>query len=203
VQAALYHATPRLVELANEAINKAADPASMLKHVTSHMGVHVSGRAGIFRIEQLQVLVPHLNLLDEHDIATLWEVCNKNGWATFRRQYLDHRLGKDGQRMTRFSEEPNVAELDDALNGSRVVFTDLWIDDHLRRGFSLDQLIDTTLHWLERNRTVAGMKIVAPIFTRSARRLDLERLQKTIGDVPDCEDLLNDTVYAVTERSLH
>ena len=57
-----------------------------------HFNLKRQGRPSLFRPEQIEAVVPYLDLLDGLSIHDLWNVCNKHGWFTLRRAYLDSRF---------------------------------------------------------------------------------------------------------------
>ena len=203
VQAALYFATPQLVRLANEAITQATDPANTLKYVTSHMGWKTYGRKGITRFEQVKLLCDYANLLSENDIYALWEICNERGWTEFRKTHLDEKLAQTEHFGKRFSNTIDFSDLDRANEGNVIGATSFWIERHIRNGIILQELMDGLFDWLEKHQTIRALEIIAEIFYASARRCDLERLQRCTENWPETAELMEDLAFSIKYRTLH
>lgn len=92
VQAALYVATPRLVEMAQTAVNTCTEPRQMMEHLGFRYGIRTTGRIGVTREDQVYALEPFLEHLSAWDVLMLWETCNDHGWYALRRDLLDDRL---------------------------------------------------------------------------------------------------------------
>ncbi|MFA6063721.1 MAG: ATP-binding protein [Gallionella sp.] len=203
VQAALYFATPQLVKLAKEAITQATDPANTLKYVTSHMGWKTYGRKGITRFEQVKLLCDYANLLSENDIYALWEICNERGWTEFRKTHLDENLAQTEHFGKRFSNTIDFSDLDRANEGNVIGATSFWIERHTGNGVTLPELMDGLFDWLEKHRTVKALEVIADIFYASARRCDLERLQRYNENWPEAAELMTDLVFSIKHRTLN
>ena len=68
VQAALYVATPLLLEVAIACVNECPEPAMLFKHITQHYGIRIKDRAGLTRDVQVQALAPYIHLLSPIDL---------------------------------------------------------------------------------------------------------------------------------------
>lgn len=202
VQAALYFATPQLVTLAKETIAQATDPANILQHVISHMGWKTYGRKGITRFEQVKLLCDYAELLSEHDIYALWEICNERGWTEFRRTHLDNKLAQTEHFGKRFSNTIDFSSLDRASEGNIIGATSFWIEDHIRNGIMLPALMGGLFDWLEKHRTIKALIVIADIFYASARRCDLERLQRYTENWPEAAELMADLEFSIKHRTL-
>lgn len=203
VQVALYCATPQLVNLAKDAIAQAVKPAEFLNHVTMHMGCKTQGRTGINRLEQVRLLCDYADLLLEHDIYTLWEICNKRGWIEFRRTYLDDKLAQTEHFGRHISNTIDFSDLDKAIEGKVPGATSFWIENHIRDGKTLLELMDGLFGWLEMHRTVRGLEVIADIFHASARRCDLERLQRYTESWPETAELMVNLAFSIKHRALN
>jgi hypothetical protein len=203
VQAALYCATPQLLNLAKDAIEQAIKPAELLNHVTMHMGCMTQGRTGITRFEQVRLLCDYADLLSEHDIYTLWEICNERGWIEFRRTYLDDKLAQTEHFGKRISNTIDFSDLDKAIEGKLLGATSFWVENHIRDGKTLLELMDGLFGWLDTHRTVRALKIIFDIFHSSARRCDLERLQRYTETWPETAELMADLAFSIKHRTLN
>lgn len=203
VQAALYFATPKLTNMANEVIKQSCEPAKFFEHITMHMGWMMQGRTGITRFEQVKLLCEYADYLSEHDIYSLWEICNKQGWADFRKTHLDVRLAQTEHFGKRFGKAIDFSGFDEELGGKRIGSTSFWVDHHIHDGHTLPELMDGLFDWLERNRTLSALHVLADIFYTSARRCDLERLVEYTGSWPETKELMADLAFAVQYRTLN
>lgn len=203
VQVALYLATPQLAQLAKEAIVQAAEPAEFLKHVTSHMGWKTQGRTGITRFEQVKLLCDYIDLLSEHDIYALWEICNERNWIDFRKMYLDEKLAQTEHFGKQMYTTIDFSILDKAIEENTITSTRFWIEDQMRRsGKTLPELIDRLFDWLNKHQTQKAFEIIAGIFQESAKRTDLERLQGFIKHWPHIQELMADLTFSIKKRTL-
>jgi hypothetical protein len=195
VQAALYHATPALLNLAADVVRNQQNPRELFKHLTNHMGNRVQGRRGIFRIEQLNALIPYLSLLESSQILFLTELCARRGWRSFAERYLSTLQSHDMLRGR------DVEALDKAYNETTRTMHQGWMYFGVERGFPLDELVEVGLDWLQRHLDLKGLTIICPSFASTARRKDVRRLIAMARHVPDSSDILSDTEFAVAVRS--
>lgn len=203
VQVALYLATPQLAQLAKEAITQAAEPAKLLSHVISHMGWKTQGRTGITRFEQVKLLCDYIDLLSEHDIYALWEICNERNWIDFRKMYLDEKLAQTEHFGKQMYTSIDFSILDKAIEENTTNSTRFWIEDQMRRsGKTLPELIDSLFDWLNKHQTQEAFEIIAGIFQESAKRTDLERLQGFIKHWPHVQEIMEDLAFSIKKRTL-
>lgn len=203
VQAALYCATPQLINLAKDAIAQAIKPAELLSHVTMHMGWKIQGRTGITRFEQVRLLCEYAGLLSEYDIYSLWKICNEQGWTEFRKTYLDDKLAQTEHFGKRISNTIDFSGLDKAIEGKVLGATSFWIENHIRDGKTLLELMDGLFGWLDTHRTVRALEVIVDIFHSSARRCDLERLQRYTETWPETAELMADLAFSIKYRTLN
>lgn len=201
VQAALYLATPMLIEKVEKVVAECPAPVKLFEYLASHYGVKTQGRKGITSEAQMMALVPYLGYIDPIiGMYDLWSECNAHGWFELRRQYLD-------SRMTNALWEPVRAyqTLTEMLTdqGQRY-FLDRWIDDYLSAGTSWVEIRDTLQGWLNGQRSVDALSLVASAIIHGGSRSDLQILQVFDGMHKDqAESLIRNANYAVRRRSLH
>jgi hypothetical protein len=92
IQAALYVATPTLLDRVRVAVDECPDPFGLFEYLSQTFGVRVTGHPGLRDQEQLRALTPYLEFLSETDIGELWEGCNEKKWFSIREELLDSRL---------------------------------------------------------------------------------------------------------------
>ncbi|MGZ4955356.1 MAG: ATP-binding protein [Methylobacter sp.] len=203
VQAALYFATPQLTPMVKKVIAESTEPAELLRHVTTHMGWKTQGRTGITRFEQVKLICDYADHLSEHDIYILWEICNERGWVDFRRSQLDARVANtEFFGKHRIFKTIDFSALNKTLEGTLRGTTSFWIENHIRNGNTLPELMDGLFDWLEKNRSVKALKILANIFYASARRCDLEKLQRYTETWPETAELMEDLAFSIKCRTL-
>ena len=202
VQAALYHCTSHLTELAKSAIAQAEEPKKLLEYITMHMGWKNSRRKGITRIEQVVLIASYANLLSENTLLSLWILCNEQGWIAVRKKYLDASLKKSEKCRTHLSNKIDLSELDRSLEGVWVAGLPFWIDEHVRRGKSLTELMDALFNWLQSHKSIRALEIVSNIYQVSAGRKDLERLQRFTEFWPEATEVMDNLAFSIRRRTL-
>lgn len=204
VQAALYFATPQLTPLVKKVLAESTDPAELLKHITMHMGWKTQGRTGITHFEQVKLICDYADYLSEHDIFILWQICNERGWIDFRKSRLDARVVNttflDENRI--FRSNIDFSTLDKAFAGKVMDAGSFWIESQIRNGYTLPELIDALFDWLDKNRSVKALEIAANIFNTSARRCDLEKLQRYTEAWTETTELMEDLAFSIKCRTL-
>lgn len=94
VQAALYFARPDTVALAEAALAQSEDSVSLLEFIDSHWGIRTTGRRGVTRLVQLQVLEPYYAMMRQSQfgdlrISAFFGAANRLGALEWRKQHLD------------------------------------------------------------------------------------------------------------------
>lgn len=204
VQVALFLATPELVHLANEAIATAADQKAMLEHFSFTTGLRTSGRVGLTRMIQLEVLRPHLRLLSEHDLLTLWQACNKGNWKQYRREFLDPLLIASGSNLTdRLRVQPpfDMSDLEKELKGENS-FAYFWMETQLRNGAERETLLQALLGWVKGKYSVAALDIVGDIYSKEVSRAEFRAFEKIASSLRGGEDVIKRVRFDVFNRTL-
>jgi hypothetical protein len=201
VQTALFLASPRLQAMAKAAIEASPEPAKMFQHITSHYGIRTNGRAGITQPGQIEALVPYLDYLDELPILTFWQVCNDLGWFEMRRKYFDDRLsprfaGSD------VSEERALQSLDEDAKRQHS-WIDRWIDDFLKAGSTIDEVMNLFARWLSSRRTMPAFSLASTAIIHAGRRQDLSILNVEVEPENLASELRANACFAVYRRTLH
>ena len=140
VQAALYVGSPGLLTDVREVVVQHDDPKSLFAHLDMSFGIRVEGRRWITRLSQMEALVPYLGHLADHDVASLWEACNENGWFDWRRKHLDSRARQAGVRFV--DPASALKELDKELARSQPFpWVHFWGETLLKTGVSRDGMM--------------------------------------------------------------
>ena len=205
VQIALFLATPELVNLANEAIASAADKKAVFKHFSFTIGLNTSGRAGLTREIQLNVLQPHLGLLSEYDLLALRETCNKRNWKQYRRKYLDPLLMASSSKLTdRLRVDPplDMSDLDNQLNG-KSSFAYSWMEMQQGNGAGRDELLAALFAWVREKGTVAALDIAGDIYSREASRGEFSAFGQLASLLPGSEHAMKRVRFDIFNRTLN
>lgn len=205
VQIALFLATPELVNLANEAIASAADKRAIFQHFSFTTGLMTSGRSGLTREIQLDVLQPHLDLLSEHDLSTLWEACNKRKWTRYRRKYLDPLLLASNSKLTdRLRVDPpfDMSDLDKELSGEHS-FAYYWMDRRLQDGAEREVVLAALLTWVRENCSVAALDVAGDIYSKEASRAEFLAFKQLASTLPGGEHVMQRVRFDICNRTLN
>jgi hypothetical protein len=202
VQAALYTATPRVIAFAEQALAECPDRPELLKHIARHFGIRMLGHPGVTRIEQLEALIPYLDDLDDMAIHDIWELCNERGWTTLRKEHLDARLSGKSRERSGLDDELIMGELDKELSYERNPFVDLWVENHLGNGLTVENILQATRKWLKLNKVVKALEVAASIVIHAGKRADAEILLEGSDGSQLASEIIADTRYAIQRRSL-
>ena len=201
VQTALYVATSRLLNLAKQAVEENPKPEQNFEHIGIHYGIRTKGRVGVTRRAQIEALIPYLDLLNEHAIFTFWDVCNDHGWFDLRRKYFDEKLSEKYNGHS--TDEKRIFARLDSIENHNFHWIDRDIEDFLKRGVPLDQIMKIIAKWLAGKRTFGALKVAATAVMYAGKRKDLDILDVVVEPKDQAEALLKDTRFAVQRRSLH
>ncbi len=128
------------------------------------------------RLSQMEALVPYSDHLADHDVASLWEACNENGWFDWRRKHLDSRARRAGVRFV--DPASALKELDKELARSKpFLWVDHWGEALLKTGVTLDDMMELVKDWLGRHGEEQALHMAAVLVTRFGRRHHLPVLQ--------------------------
>lgn len=204
VQVALCLATPKFVELANDAISKAAEPNELLKHFSFTAGWKVAGRDGFTRQAQLEAVRPHLHLFSEIDIYHLWVVCNERNWQRFRKRNLDPiLLAFQSPLSNRLMVEKtiNMSELDAELAGNPSWIFD-WIDRQQRNGIARERLLEALFQWVQEKSSTLALAVICRVFSSEASRAEFAQLEEVAAGISDHAAIMEGTKFDVFHRTL-
>ena len=203
VQAALYTATPRLTEIAAQAITECPDQKAMFRFLAMRFGIKTKNRTGITRIEQIKVLSSYFDYIDDHDILSLWETCNDHGWFELRRQHIDSRLEPGKWWRVCVNEAQAMAELDKMLAREGALWADRWAREFLKTGIPLDQMMEIIRDWLSCQTDIRALKMVANIVINVGQRCHLDILSgHTIDMVEQTDSVISNAYFSLKRRSL-
>ena len=203
VQAALHTATPRLKEVAAQAIVECPNVKSMFEHVTIHFGNGNVGRNGVTAIAQIEALLPYFDHLDDYDVMRLWEVCNNNGWFEFRRRYLDSRVKPDSVNVY-VDDNRAMAGLDDMFATGHLFWVERWTERFLKTGVSVDHMMEVVRTWLSSQTDIGALKMAANIVIHAGQRRHIGILSShNIEAVDRTVPIIANACFALKRRSLN
>lgn len=166
-------------------------------------GIRVKDHPGLHREVQVRALGPYLDILAAADIATLWNACNDLGWFALRRELLDPRLRSPflGQM---WAGDRALAALDGMISGDPPYWIDHWIDQFLKTGVPLSEILSTIANWSAARGSLRAFSMLAEAVVHRGNRDDLAVLshQQIAAEYPGNE-LLIDTAFAVQRRTIH
>lgn len=204
IAAALFFATPALLASVADAVKQSDAPKDLFQYLTMRAGRTrgMNGeRTDFYQVRQIEAILPYLNYLSDSDIHHLWDTCNKHGWYSLRRQHLDGRLSEEW-RNRELSEASAVAYLDDTLKQT-FPWIDHWIDRGIESGWSGDQILDLVARWSDEKKTTQALEVLASAVIHVGARTNVALMKRTVvTPAQEADAIRNDTLYAVTRRSL-
>ncbi len=201
VQAALYVATDRLLEMAASAIGSCPCPDRLLEHLSMHMGVRVTGHPGLQGADRVSVLAPYLDFLADGDLFALWQECNDRGWFEVRRKHLDGRLrGTYAERV--WCREFAMEKWGKLLAEERAHSIHFSIEEYSKADVSWNEILAALMAWLDDQRSVPVLDAVCSAIAHWGRRADLELLDgyRSLGGM--AEEIIQDVGFAVRRRAI-
>jgi hypothetical protein len=201
IHAALYTATVSLTPLIAQTMAECPDPAKAMAHVDQHYGIGRRDR-GVTRLAQVESLVPYLHFLAEFTVLHFWDVCNGQGWIAFRQAHLDPLL-KHPRYSEFLNEESVFKSLDGQTEPGRTPFLDIWIEQYMKTGATLDEVMNSFEKWLKAKQNISAFVAVTAVIGQFGHRKHLGMLKVLGIDPKDMVDaLVEDTEFSVRRRTL-
>jgi hypothetical protein len=202
VIAALYVATPNLGARVAAVINAAPDPKELFKHLSFRFGYKVGDHPGLTRPEQIAAILPYLDMLDDMEIYDFWSACNEHGWLTLRRAHLDSRLTSRVRERIYLDDTRVMKALDEFL-AKNDQWINHWLDDFLKSGASLDDVMDIIGRWLQGKSDLQALKIASGGVLHLGERRHLDLLRAAKIEPPEmAAAIVADTEFGVRRRTL-
>jgi len=202
VIAALYTATPGLKARAAATIEMAPNPKELLKYLSMRFGHRQSGHPGVRRPEQIMAVLPYLDLLEPLDIHDLWSACSEHGWFALRRAHLDSRYPPTMREWVYLDEARVMNALDKFLEDNDP-WIEHWLDDFLKSGASLDDVMAILGRWLSGKSDIQALKVACNAVLHIGERRHLELLRAVKMEPSDLvAAIVADTELAVKRRTL-
>jgi hypothetical protein len=201
VQAALFVGTPKMLTMADSSLSTCANPAELL----SYFGVALitTGYPPLAREIQIQTLVPYLKYLQQHEISTLWDLCNEHGWYRVRQAHLDPLIQKSGGAVY-LDDIASMEALDKMANDNRFPWIDLWLENYAKTGVSTEAILGLFKRWLASRKTIESLRLMSQALSLIGRRDDLGILNVDIeAEAQELDMLRCDTAFSVRRRILN
>lgn len=204
VQAALYVESSATRTAAAAALATAADPKSLLEYLNYHWQIGGTGNKGRFTLSRARALEPHLNLLSEHCIQTLWDATNVEGHFNWRRSHLDGRLQASWHRAEFLREgsiEAVLTELETAE--PKRTWRSHWLEQYVETGGKLATAFAIVGRWLTKRGTMEALELAAECVADKGSRADLRILE--VDGSPSgtkADAIRQDARFAVHQRTL-
>jgi hypothetical protein len=203
IVAAISTATHTLQARISDAIRNAPEPKKLFKHFSMHFNLKRQGRPSLFRPEQIEAVVPYLDLLDGLSIHDLWNVCNKHGWFTLRRAYLDSRFPTTMRGASYLDASRAMQDLDEFSENGKQWFVEHWIDHFLECGVSLDDVMELIGQWLRTKTDIRFLQLACAAVLHAGERRHLNLLANAnIEPAASAAVIVQDTEFCVRRRTL-
>jgi hypothetical protein len=221
IAAALYVGRSSTVALAQDALRSASEPANALRHAGDYFGFHLHGYSEKITSRHLDVLLPWLPHLDDHDLADIVTFCGRSGDVQWARENLTEvievcrrRLAADNHgylatiiRRLFPSDEELMSDLDQMMAGDErsIHFGVLrWADGFSERSDDSGRMPHLLDEWLGNNPPVPKFKVAALAIRYQGSRRSLQVLNQfsSTAEWPLMERLYRDAEYGVMRRSL-
>jgi hypothetical protein len=143
-----------------------------------------------------------LSHLAPHEIKSLSDVCNQNGWFSLRRAKLDPILRQGG--ILYEDEAPTLLSLDEMVDKNRVHWLDHWLSDYAKTGATTDTIVASVAAWFAARKTLGALRLVHEMLVHIGRRKDLGILEVDLDPPEAIADAIRaDATFAVKRRSLN
>lgn len=205
-QVALCLATPKLVELAREAITDATEPDALFRYFSHTAGIRTQGRDGITRRQQLRALEPYLKLLSDLDLITLRGACIDRGWAEYAREYIEPVLrcrSSDLVKRVLGRTAVDLSDLEDDLNSNQHWKSYHWFPNQVRNGATREELINALFNWLKEKRSPSALQVVGNVLSNEGTRIELARLRELVSEMPNIDEIFGEVQFNIFRRTLN
>lgn len=203
VIAALSVATPSLRARVADTVRNTPDSKKLFKHFSMRFGLKRKGRPRLFRPEQIEAVVPYLDLLDELGVHDLWSACNEHGWFALRRAHLDSRFPSKMRGWAYLDASRAMNDLDEFSEDGKQWFIDHWLDDFLKSGALLDDVMELIGRWLEEKTDIRSLQLACAAVLRIGERRHLPLLRAVkIEPTELAVAIIADTEFGVRRRTL-
>jgi hypothetical protein len=205
IQTALYIGTPKCLDLADSSISECPSNIPIFQHLGSHFGFLNHERQKYLDKQHFEHLLPYLDLLGEHELWELAEVCQRLGIPEWSQEHLSHRLSERWRKRFHPTDNDLFQDLDGLVrekDGHLLIR--FWLENFDKRHDPKNRALDIIDRWLASHPTLEGLRIAAASIEFIGIRKDLDILEKyTIEGSPDeIANMKESARYLVCRQSL-
>jgi len=197
IQAALFAATPKTIQLAASAIQALPEPGEAFKLISMGFGIWQQDGVSVSRRAQIESLAPYISLIPEHDLLCLAGHCDSLGWTDTR----DLVFGDALKTITsRWSSDRSAQMLDD-MSSRKHCWVRNEVDQILKTGVTWPDLLSDLKRWLETRQTISALSFVSEAIEYKGTRADLAVLDVfTDASNEEARRIVAETSFSVRRR---
>ncbi|MEZ8917025.1 hypothetical protein [Vibrio splendidus] len=203
IQAAIYTCHPKLLELVHEEVQKSSRPNDIFNHVLMTFGYMTKDRKGITKQQQVKTLLRYKDYLNDMDIYSLWDACNKNKWFKLRKRYLDDLVSKTDYIFTTSIDSNDLEKAYSDENKSYWLHLNIWYERHIESGFEQSELTDAIIIWFKTKKDIMSFNIVQQLARKIFTRKDMLKLRNVALDLKELEEPCQNLEFYIKFRSLY
>jgi len=206
VQAALYIATPELVERAHKVIKASDDPGIWFEHLSMHWGFKTVGRPGIVDQRQLEAIKPYIPTMDRMSVSAIFDSCNKLGLHVWRKEFVDPTYFNFERVEDVGSPEALASSLDRLIGRDNEPdpFLDFWLRDRQGEGHDATVLLELIADWAAAKGKEKHLRLLCTAMRLIGSRSNLPLLDKSgLPNSPRAKAMRSNCRYAVMRRTLN
>jgi hypothetical protein len=136
------------------------------------------------------------------EIYHLWSACNEHGWFALRRAHLDSRLSSKVRDWI-YLDDARVMNALDEFMAKNDPWINHWLEDFLKSGASLDDVMAIIGRWLHGKSDLQALKMAAGAVLHIGERRHLEMLSAAKIEPSElAAAIISDTEFGVKRRTL-
>ena len=206
VLAALFIATPELINRVRDVVTASSNPEEFFRHLNMRWGYRTVGRPGITRFEQLKAVAPFIEYLDYMCVDTLYSTCNRMGLYSWRKKHIDPFYFQFEKSEKVGNKEGLFNSLDRLVTepGEISFHIEYWLKNRQEEGHTPSSLLDLISDWATEKQSLESLKVLAVSIRLIGNRMDLARLENEgIYSGENAKAEVSNCSYAVKRNSLN
>ena len=96
-----------------------------------------------------------------------------------------------------------MQDLDTELNYDRNPWMDMWVDDPLRNGLSMQDIVRVVRKWLRDKKSTKALEVASSIVTHAGKREDAEILLDGSDGSLLADEIVADMRYVIARQTLN
>lgn len=197
IQAALFAATPKTIQLAASAIQALPEPGEAFKMISMGFGIWQQDGVSVSRRAQIESLAPYIALIPEHDLLSLAGHCDSLGWADTRDLVFGDVLKTIPSRWS----SGRSAQILDDMSSREHCWVRNEVDQILKTGVTWPDLLSDLKRWLETRQTISALSFVSEAIEYKGTRVDLAVLDVfTDASNEEVRRIVAETSFSVRRR---